>query len=227
MIGVRMDSMRLNEILGNSVKYSYGFLEGVDLDQILFNKRLGEFTEIALGQYVDAQARMNPSALHHVYEWGAVGSEGARLFKFHSTASKRVIHITGEFLPSKSYAEGSNEPFRDKANVMENAISVVIAPKNSPVLVFEDEGETVFTVNEIYIANPGGDAVAGSFGRVVDDFFGNYFTGHLLKPFIAGLGNPTEYARMFPQGAKGGGRRVGLRAARDYLTSAGSEVEIS
>lgn len=226
MIGVRMDSRQLNEILGNSVKYSYGFLEGVDLDQILFNKRLGEFTEIALGQYVDAQARMNPSALHHVYEWGAVGQEGARLFKFHSTASKRVIHISGEFLPSKSRANGSTVPFTDKANIMENAIAVTIEPRNSPVLVFEDEGETVFTVNEIYIANPGGDAVAGSFGRVVDDFFGNYFTGHLLKPFIAGLGNPVQFARMFPQGAKSG-RAVGLKAAREYLTQAGSEVTVS
>lgn len=225
MIGVRMDSMQLNETLGNAVKYSYGFLEGVDIDQILFNKRLGEFTEIALGQYVDVQARMNPSALHHVYEWGQVGQEGGRLFKFHSTASKRVIHIGGTFLPSKSVSEGSDTPFTDKANVMENAIAVVIEPKNSPVLVFEDEGETVFTVNEIYVANPGGDAVAGSFGRTVDEFFGNYFTGHILKPFIAGLGNPVVFARMFPQGTRVG-RSAGLRAAKEYLVRAGSEVEI-
>jgi hypothetical protein len=104
---------------------------------------------------------------------------------------------------------------------MENGIAVTIAPKNSSVLAFEDDGETVFTMNEVYIAHPGGDAVAGSFGRVVEDFFDNYFTGHLLKPFIAELGNASEFARFFPQGTNIG-RPAGIKAAVTYLDTAGS-----
>lgn len=223
MMKIRIDSREINRKLDNAVSYSYGFLEGVDLNQIIFNKRLGEFTEIALGKYVDAQARANPESLHHVYEWGAVGNESARLFKVQSTASKRVIHFEGNFLPSSSTSDTSTEPFTDKANIMENAIGVTISPREASVLAFEDDGEMVFTMNEIYIAHPGGDAVAGSFGRVVEDFFGNYFTSHLLRPFIAELANASEFARFFPQGVNIG-RPAGIKAATAYLNTAGAAV---
>ena len=224
MLRVRMESRELNKILNNTVSYSYGFLNGVDMNQITFNQRLGEFTESALGKYIDAKARMDPSALHHVYEWDQVGNEGARLFKLTSRASKRVIHIEGNFLRSGSVSGSSSEPFYDKAEVMENGISVTISPKNSGVLVFEDEGETVFTTNDIYVAHPGGDAVAGSFGRTVDEFFDVYFTNHLLKPFIAALAKPNAYARNFPAGTRGGAP-VGNKASLEYLNSAGATLE--
>lgn len=223
MIGARIDSKLVNEVLGNAVKYSYGFLEGADLGQIEFNQKLGLFTVEALGKYIDSQARMNPEALHHVYEWGAVGNEGARLFNIKSRASKRVIHFEGKFLKSKSTAPNSSTPFVDKANVMENAIGVTIEPKNSPVLVFEDDGETVFTMNSIYVANPGGDAVAGSFGRVVEDFFGNYFTNSLLAPFMATLAKANEFSDNFAAGTKGG-KPVGIAAGLKYMKSAGVDV---
>lgn len=223
MIKTTIDSKKINRKLKNSVSYSYGFLEGVDLNQIIFNKRLGEFTEVALGKYIDVQARMSPDSLHHIYEWGAVGNEGARLFKIQSHASKRVIHFEGNFLPSSSTSDTSSEPFTDKANIMENAIGVTISPRDSSVLAFEDDGEMVFTMNEIYIAHPGGDAVAGSFGRVVEDFFGNYFTSHLLRPFIAELSNASEFARFFPQGVNIG-RAAGVKAATAYLNTAGMAV---
>lgn len=224
MFTVKFDSKEVNRILGNAVSYSYGFLEGVEVDQILFNKVLANYTKEALELYIDAQARVNPDALHHVYEWDMVGSPSGRLFEFTTTASKRIIKFSGRFLPSSSISETSTEPFTNKAEIMENSIDIIIEPKNSDVLVFENEGQTVFTTNSIYIANPGGDAVAGSFGRIVDDFFNNYFTNALLRPLMKQLSSPREYEKYFKSGTKGG-RSTGVSAGRAYLRSAGASIQ--
>ena len=53
---------------------------------------------------------------------------------------------------------------------MENAIAIEISPKNSNVLVFEDNGETIFTANSIYIAHPGGPKVENGF-ELIGQFF--------------------------------------------------------
>jgi len=159
---------------------------------------------------------MNPLKLHHVYEWGKAGNQASRLFEFETKVSGKTISFTGKFLPSKSVSNTSNEPFIDKANVMENSIQVVIEPKNSDVLVFENNGETVFTTNTIYIDHPGGDEVAGSFGDTVNNFFENYFTNGLLTPLIKKLSTAKEFTASFSSGAKSGSN-VGIRAGREYL----------
>lgn len=224
MLRVRYDSKEVNKILGNAVKYSYGFLEGIDMEQIIFNQKLGEYTVDALNRYIDAQARGNPNALHHVYEWGATGNSGARLFSINSRASKRVIHFEGKFLKSKTVSDTATEPFTDKANIMENRIGITVAPNQSDVLAFEYNGDMVFTTKEIYIANPGGDEVAGSFGRVVDNFFSNYFTNALLGPFVEDLQRAEEFSQYFPEGTKSG-RGPGIKAGRKYLDSAAVIME--
>jgi hypothetical protein len=220
----KFDSKEVNRILGNTVSYSYGFLDGIEIDQIEFNRKLGEFTVDAFGKYMDSRARVNPQAFHHIYEWNQVGNDSARLFELKSRASKRVINFTGKFLPSRSLSEGSSEPFKDKANVMENAIAITIEPKNSDVLAFEYEGETVFSMSAIHIENPGGDAVAGSFGRATEDFFSNYFTNALLKPFIKELERPKEFSQSFSSGTRGG-KSVGIKAGRKYINSARMVIE--
>lgn len=217
MIRVKMDSKNVNRVLGNAVKYNYGFLEGIDLDQIVFNKKLGEFTVMALQKYIDSQAKMNPNELHHVYEWGQVGKENGRLFKIRSNASKRIITFSGRFYVSKIAGPNTDHVFKKKAEVMESGISVTVSPKNSPVLVFEDDGETVFTTQTVFIEHPGGDAVAGSFGRVIEEFFDQYFTGALLQPLLKDLGVADEYVKYFSQGVKGGGRSAGVRAGKEYM----------
>lgn len=217
MFRVKYDSKELNRILNNAVSYSYGFLDGADMQQIVFNQYLAQYTLEALNKYIDVQARMSPESLHHIYEWGQVGSESGRLFKIKATASKRVITFTGNFLPSKSVSDENSDPFVNKAEVMENAISITISPRSSDVLVFEDEGELVFTTNSIFIEHPGGDAVAGSFGRVIDEFFLVYFTNAFLTPLISKLSYPEEFSRMFSQGAKGGARPTGISAGKKYL----------
>lgn len=223
LLRVRFDSREINRILNNTASYSYGFLDGIDIEQIVFNQELAKYTIAALNKYIDSNARMSPESLHHVYEWGRVGESSARLFELDSKVSKRVIHIYGNFLSSKTASDADSEPFVNKAEVMENGISVTIEPVNADVLVFESDGETVFTAESVYVAHPGGDAVAGSFGRVVDEFFGAYFTNSLLRPFIASLSNPTQYARNFAAGTRGGAA-VGVRAGRKYLQEAGGTI---
>jgi hypothetical protein len=227
MLRAKIDSKEVNRILGNAVSYSYGFLEGAEINQIIFNQKLGDFIVDSLYKYVDAMARGNPDALHHVYEWGQTGSEGGRLFEMKAKASKRVITITGKFLPSRSVSDGSTEPFTDKAYIMENSIQVIIEPKNAQVLAFEDEGEMVFTPVMVVVDNPGGDEVAGSFGRTVDSFFSNYLTAGMLQSsgIFDKLRNPREFADYWASGTKSG-RAVGIKAGTKYMdTPAGIGME--
>lgn len=222
LLHTKIDSKQINKILNNTVSYSYGFFDGIDMDQIVFNEKLGEFVVEALNKYIDSQARMNPEALHHIYEWNEIGNSGSRLFEIKSKASKRIIHFNGKFLPSKSISDTSDVPFINKAEIMENGISITIEPKDS-VLAFEDDGQMVFTTSSIYIAHPGGDYVAGSFGRVIDDFFNNYLSKALLAPFLQKLGYPIEYSQNFSAGTKSG-RNVGISTGKKYLKSAGAEI---
>lgn len=224
MLRVKVDSKQINKTLENAVSYSYGFLDGAEIDQILFNKRLGEYTADALCLYIDAQARSNPEAFHHVYEWGSAGNKNSRLFEIKSSASKRIITFTGAFLQSKVPSPTSDEIFYDKASVMENGIEIVVEPKFSDVLAFEVDGEMVFTTNSVFIANPGGSEVEGSFGRAVDNFFDVYFTKSLLRPFMKKLSNPVEFSQSFAAGARVG-RSAGITAGKRYIRSAGSIIE--
>lgn len=220
----KFNTVELDSILKNSVEYSYGFLDGIQLEKLEFNRFLGGYVVEALGKFIDVRARVNPEQLHHVYEWEMVGSEKGRLFKFNVNATKTNIKIDGSFLASKTPSPTSNQVFSDKASIMENGISITIEPKKSNVLVFENDGETVFTTNSIFIEHPGGDAVAGSFGETVNTFFNDYFTNALLEPLIKNLQSAKEFTNNFKAGSKGG-RSVGVRAGRQYLKVSGVVIE--
>jgi hypothetical protein len=58
--------------MNNIVNYSMGFIDGVQKGKTDFLKALGQATITSMGQYVDAQARSNPAALHHIYEWNKI-----------------------------------------------------------------------------------------------------------------------------------------------------------
>ena len=93
MFTVKFDGTQLNKILKNAVSYSQGYLEGVEFSKPQFYQELATCTLDTMNKYIDSQARMNPEKLHHVYEWGMVGSEKGRLFKFDVNASKNNIKI--------------------------------------------------------------------------------------------------------------------------------------
>ena len=50
-----------------------------------------------LKQYVDASARSNPKALHHIYEWYKTGSSNSRLYDFDYTISNIGISFKSNF----------------------------------------------------------------------------------------------------------------------------------
>ena len=223
MINIKFDTQNLNKVLNNSVEYSKGFLQGVELSKLTFNRILGGYTVEALGEYIDSKARMNPKSLHHVYEWDSVGNRNARLFKINVSATTNQIVFTGSFLQSKSVNSENSEPFSDKAQVMENAISITVEPRNSDYLVFEADGETVFTTQSITINDPGGPEVAGSFAAAVEEFFNYYFTNSILQSLMKKLSSPTEFAKFFPS-VKSGGRSPGIAAGKKYYRMVGEPL---
>lgn len=227
MIRARFETKQFTKTLTDTLKYSYGFVEGIKLSKLQFNQELGIFVQEALYKYIDAKARSNPEALHHVYEWGQAGSSNARLFEINMIPMQTIIKFTGKFLPSTSISSTSDVPFRNKANVMENGIEITIQPKNSDMLVFDVPEGTVFTKKTIVVSDPGGPEVAGSFENTINEFFNNYLTVGLLRSsgILKKLENPKEYLQFFPEGAKGGGSNVGRKAGKKYLSTGGAEIQ--
>jgi hypothetical protein len=225
MMNVKIDTSDFNKKMKNAAEYTHGFIKGIQENRKAFNLQLGKYSLELLNKYIDTKARMSPDSLHHVYEWGQAGNPGARLFEINTSATAANIIFYGQFLPSKSISDDSQEPFVKKAEVMENGIAIEISPRSSNVLAFESDGETVFTTDSIYIANPGGDEVAGSFGRVVEDFFNNYYTNLVFvqSGIMQKLSNPREFSAGFAAGASGGGFSAGRAAGKKYLTVRGVE----
>jgi hypothetical protein len=155
-----------------------------------------------------------------------VGNPAGRLFEISMSYTQEFIKFAVTFLPSRVASENSTEPFVDKARIMENEITITISPEDSDFLVFEDDGKTIFTRNEVVIENPGGLGVGGSFSRAVSDFFNNYLTVSLLKTsgIFDKLGYAKEYSRRFVQGSKVG-TPAGVAAGKEYLSLGGVRIE--
>jgi len=151
-----------------------------------------------------------------------VGSPNARLYDLKYTVSNQGLSFITNFKQSKSIKEGSRVPFYDKARIMEEGIPVVITPRNSDVLVFEKDGETVFTKNSVTVDNPGGDATKGSFEKVIDSFFTKYFTQAFLRSsgISSYLENPILYKKNIKSGKKSG-RSKGLDVGYRWIANAG------
>jgi hypothetical protein len=160
--------------------------------------------------------------LHHVYEWNQTGSPAARLYDIDYTVSGIGLSIKSTFRQSTSIKEGSTVPFYNKARIIEDGIPVVIKPKNSPVLAFDDNGEQVFTRNPIVVENPGGTEAQGGFNRIFDSFFNNYFTQAFLRSsgVMKYLTNPIAYKKNLSAG-KRGGRAVGISTGYAWVANIG------
>jgi hypothetical protein len=178
---IKFDTRQFKKDMDNIVKYSMGFLEGVEGGKKLFLNNLGKQTIEVLKQFVDTNARIDPAALQHVYEWYKSGSPESRLFDIQYTVSGLGLSVMSTFTQSSQVRNGSTEPFYNKARIMENGVPVVIKPKKSPVLVFEQDGETVFTRNAVTVNSPGGEDAQGSFESTIDMFFLQYFKQSFLK----------------------------------------------
>lgn len=222
MMKLVIDTRQFKKDLNNIVNYSIGYLEGVKIGKTQFFHNLGLNISEMLQQYIDSNARVNPQALNHIYEWYQVGSPNARLYELKYTVSNLGLSFITNFKQSSSIKEGSNVPFYDKARIMEQGISVVITPKNSDVLVFEDNGETIFTRNSVTVENPGGNATTGSFEKVIDSFFSKYFTQAFLRSSGVAqyLEKPVLYKKNIAAG-KRSGRSKGINVGYKWIANAG------
>ena len=206
--------------MDNIIDYSTGFLDGVERGKTEMLNRVGALAIEAIKQYIDSSARVNPSALHHVYEWSQVGSPEARLFDISYKVTGAGLSINSTFSQSKTVQAGSKTPFYDKAEIMENGIPVTIRPVNSSVLSFNENGEQVFTRKAVSVKNPGGDNVQGSFEKTFDSFMANYFSQAFLSKtgILAHLNNPSVYKANLRSGSRQG-RSKGVQVGYKWITN--------
>ncbi len=210
--------------MNNIVDYSMGFLEGVQSGKKAMLDLLGRETIQLLKEYVDSNARVNPEALQHVYEWYQSGMADGRLFDVEYTVSNLGLSVKSTFRQSTTIKDGSRTPFYDKARIMENGIPVVIKPKFVEVLSFDINGEQIFTRTPVKVKNPGGD-VQGNYEQVFDSFFSRYFTQAFLRTsgIAQYLENPTVYKKNMSAG-KRGGRAIGVSTGYRWIANAGVAI---
>ncbi|NCV88548.1 MAG: hypothetical protein EBW14_22395, partial [Oxalobacteraceae bacterium] len=112
---VVIKSQKFKRDMDNIMKYSFGFLDGTQQGKTAMYTALApEIAELA-SQYIDANARISPETLHHIYEWYQTGSPKARLFDIDFSVSKIGITFTSNFKQSTTIKDGSNVPFYNKA----------------------------------------------------------------------------------------------------------------
>jgi hypothetical protein len=223
---VNMDSRMFTAQMNNIVNYSFGFLEGVQKGKKIFLDKLGKGVIEALSQYVDAEARSNPKALHHVYEWNQTGSPASRLFDLNYTVSNVGLSINSTFRQSRSVSENMTVPFYNKAKIMENGIPVTIAPTRAQVLRFNGANGEVFTKKPIKVDAPGGEEVFGGFESTVDIFISRYFKQSFLR--ASGLYDYIKKPKLYKTNFKAGskiGKGKGVETGFKWIANATIGVE--
>jgi len=216
------NSKKFKKEMNNIMRYSVGFLDGVQKGKTPFLRSLGVDAVEIMKQFVDSNARVNPAMLHHIYEWNRTGSPAARLYDINFTVSNIGLSFKSSFRQSESIQDGSKTPFYDKARIIENGLSVVIKPKTSEVLAFEEDGEMVFTKKAIKVANPGGVEAQGGFEQTMDLFFNKYFSQSFLRTSGVAqyLENPVVYKKNLRAG-KARGRSKGISTGYTWVANAG------
>jgi hypothetical protein len=217
----KFDTRKFAKDMKNMMDYSIGFLDGVQLGKQELFKNIGVQTVEMLKNYVDSNARVNPSILHHVYEWNKTGSPSGRLFDISYTVSNLGLSFNSSFRQSRTIQNGSREPFYDKARVMEEGLPVTIIPKQAKALRFMDSGEEVFTKTPVTVLNPGGQTQE-QFEQAFDNFFNKYFTQAFLRTsgVAAYLENPVAYKKNLDKG-KRLGKSMGKSTGYKWIANAG------
>lgn len=222
MIKAKIDTKRFMKDMNNIIEYSAGFVDGAQKGKNAFLAKVGLMTKEILEDFIDSNARVSPQMLHHIYEWNQTGSPDARLYNITYTISNLGLSFRSKFTQSTFVKEGSKEPFYNKAKVMEDGIPVVIKPKTADVLVFEENGETVFTRGPIRVENPGGTEVQGAFEKTFDNFFKKYFTQAFLKSsgVLDYITNPISYKKNLKAG-KRMGKTKGIETGYRWIANVG------
>lgn len=189
--------------LGNVLKYAKGFIEGARMSRAEVLHELIDIIIEELGEYLDSKAQIDYGSLHHIYEPGMAGNKSGRLFSFRGRAiSENTIELIGSFKHSTKTPRNSDHVFRERAEVMESGISLTINPLvEDGVLVFEDEGQLVFTRGPVFVEHPGGPDTTGGFYNAVEAFFTSYLTVGMLRDIYRKLARPIQFAKKMDDGA--------------------------
>lgn len=222
MIVTRFETSDFQKEMKSLIQYTNGFLQGArDGKQELLHT-IGKKTVEMLNEFIDANARTNDAVLHHVYEWYQSGSPSSRLFDIEYKVSGGGLTFSSTFKQSSSISSGSSIPFYDKARIMEDGIPVRIKPVKAEALVFDNNGDQVFTKSPVTVKNPGGQQVVGGFKNTTDIFFNSYWKQSFLQ--VTGidkiLANTTIFKQNLPR-AKTGGRAVGYDTGYRWIAARG------
>lgn len=222
MISVQYLTNDFMKEMNGILNYANGFMDGANAGKRELLETIGQKTTEILNQFIDSNARTNDALLHHVYEWSQSGSPSGRLFDLEYKASSGGLTFQSSFRQSRSFQSGSSVPFYDKARIMEQGIPVRIKPTRSEVLVFEDNGQQVFTKSPVTVANPGGQAVVGGFQQTIDSFFNSYWKQSFLQTSGVAeiLRNPIQFKQNLPR-AKTGGRAAGYDVGYRWIAAKG------
>ena len=152
----RYHTETLSELHNNPQNKSQIIKNGLDL--------IGQY----FGFYIDNLARRDNASFHHVYENDRVGNPDARLFYYTVVANSSNPSIQYTFRDA-TVPETGGQVFRKRAFIMEAGNPITIRPRNGKILVFDVDGEKIFT-KKSYVPNPGGTAVSGSFARAFNGY---------------------------------------------------------
>ena len=220
---VKINLDDFNKKIMNAAQYGTGYIQETQKSEHKLARKVGHTSIEAFYDFLDAMASMHPDMLHHVYVWGQVGNQGAKLYELRMTdAGTRSVTIKNEFLPSSSISDQHSTPFVNKAEVMELGLPVVIEQVNADALFFTQDGQEFFRMGPIVIENPGGPAVRGSFLKFFETFYNDYLMDVFLDSigFYKHMSQTSEFVKGWSGGVNGGGYNSGKAAAKRWITSA-------
>lgn len=210
-------------MLNNVVAYSDGFIKETKAKEGFVTNKLASTSIDSFYNYLDVLSRTNPGILHHVYEWGQVGDPSSRLVELKKVVGGTKASIDANFIPSTSVPEGASEPFWNKAEVMEEGITVTINEVDAKALFFQVGGEEFFRMGPIVIENPGGEEVRGSFVRAFEEFYNVYFDQVYLRSirFYDHFRTAPGYAKNFSSAIRSSNAYgIGRQTALSWVTKA-------
>ena len=136
---------------------------------------------------INLEAKANPKAFHHLYEWNAVGNPSKRLFFLYKDESVggRLVIKPG-FIKSRSKVPlapelasssksgrfvSTRHIFANKASVMEEGSQIIYRTKKNTPIPAMGKINFVAAGTIIRINHPGGIAVKGSFEKFFNVWF--------------------------------------------------------
>jgi hypothetical protein len=220
MLSANFNTKKFTKTLNNLIAYSDGYINEARSSKDKIAQKMAKISINAFYEYLDGLARAHPGMLHHVYEWGQVGNPMGRLYELSMKIKGESANVSAELLESSTVSENGTEPFYNKAEVMELGETIVVSEKDANALFFEIDGQEVFAKGPIVIANPGGEAVRGSFVSSFNEFYKTYFSEIYLRSikFYRHLEKSDAYSRNIKSATKNSNpRNLGKSAAMQWI----------